>query len=247
MYKQNVQVCKNLCFIIMPFDNELEQVHKAIKEVIVVEHNMSCLRADDIYSTGVIIEEIWEGIQKAQIIIADITGKNPNVLYELGIAHSLRKDVIILAQTIGDVPFDLKHKRVIVYNINRLDVLKIKLSKTVEEIKAKPIKIFQWINTDKTEIKIGLFRPIDKTIVHESPIVAVGRTVGLLKDFQYRIQGYIITDKTYEQGTSIIDDEGYWKISELHLGATTHLLYFIITDEAGRIIAKSEKITIYKH
>ena len=62
------------------------------------------------------IRDIWRAIGAAQFIIADVTGRNPNVFYELGIAHTLGKDVILITQDSGDIPFDLTHLRHIQYD-----------------------------------------------------------------------------------------------------------------------------------
>ena len=61
------------------------------------------------------MNDIWDAINEAYIIVADVTGRNPNVMYEIGMAHTVGKKVIILTQTMDDVPFDLRHIRCIVY------------------------------------------------------------------------------------------------------------------------------------
>jgi hypothetical protein len=61
------------------------------------------------------MEDIWSGICHARLAIADCTGRNPNVFYEIGIAHTLDKNTILIAQSVDDVPFDLRHRRVLVY------------------------------------------------------------------------------------------------------------------------------------
>jgi len=56
MFKRNKRINRNLCFVLMPFREKLEPVHRKIKEVVVLEHRLSCIRADNIYSTGIIID-----------------------------------------------------------------------------------------------------------------------------------------------------------------------------------------------
>jgi len=56
-------------------------------------------------------------IQQSRLCIADLTGRNPNVLYELGIAQTLGKPCILLTQDINDVPFDIRQYRVIQYDL----------------------------------------------------------------------------------------------------------------------------------
>ena len=63
------------------------------------------------------VEQIWEQIEKAKLLLADLSGKNANVFYELGLAHAARKPVIFTASDTDDVPFDLRHLRVIIYDI----------------------------------------------------------------------------------------------------------------------------------
>ena len=62
------------------------------------------------------IDQIWRGINKAKVLVAELTTKNPNVFYELGLAHALRKPVILISSNQDDVPFDLRHIRVILYD-----------------------------------------------------------------------------------------------------------------------------------
>lgn len=72
----------------------------------------------DIYGTGKIIDQIWRGNQSARVLVAELTGRNPNVLYELGLAHALRKPVVLVSSNKDDVPFDVQHVRVIYYDKN---------------------------------------------------------------------------------------------------------------------------------
>ena len=73
-------------------------------------------RADEIFGTDPIIDDIWEAINSAALIVADVTGRNPNVMYEIGMAHTVGKPVLIVTQAIEDVPFDLRHYRCITYD-----------------------------------------------------------------------------------------------------------------------------------
>src|SRR5439155_20198182 len=69
---------------------------------------MVCSRADDLPIGRSILERILTGIRSAELIIADLTGKNANVFYELGLAHTQTKNVLLLTQDANDVPFDLR-------------------------------------------------------------------------------------------------------------------------------------------
>ena len=76
---------------------------------------MTVVRADDLSGAETIVNEIWSFISHAAVVIADCTGRNPNVFYEIGIAHTVGVPVILIAQDLADVPFDLRHQRVIDY------------------------------------------------------------------------------------------------------------------------------------
>jgi hypothetical protein len=76
---------------------------------------LSIDRADNFFTNGQIIVEIWSAINHARVILADCTGRNAYVFYEIGIAHTLGKETILITQSIEDIPFDLRHLRFITY------------------------------------------------------------------------------------------------------------------------------------
>ena len=79
---------------------------------------LECKKADDIWENSTFIQDIFELIFTSKVMVADFTGKNPNVFYEVGIAHTLGKTVIPITQSINDVPSDLRHHRALVYYPN---------------------------------------------------------------------------------------------------------------------------------
>ena len=100
----------------MPFLETFRPIYQDHIRPVIVAQGLSCLRSDEIRGTSLITRDIWEQINRARFLIADLTGQNPNVFYEVGLAHALGKDVLLLTQTMTDVPFDLKGMRCIVYN-----------------------------------------------------------------------------------------------------------------------------------
>ena len=62
------------------------------------------MRGYDLFGAEVVIDEIWSCIKNADVVIADCTSRNPNVFYEIGIAHTLGTPVILITQDIEDVP-----------------------------------------------------------------------------------------------------------------------------------------------
>jgi len=106
------------CFVMMPFAEPLGGYYSTIYQPAIKKAGLSPVRADtDIFGTGKIIDQIWSGINRAKILVAELTGRNPNVLYELGLAHALRKPVVLISSNEGDVPFDVRHVRVIYYQM----------------------------------------------------------------------------------------------------------------------------------
>jgi hypothetical protein len=105
------------CFVMMPFGPWYDTYYKEIYIPAIKEAGFEPVRADELFSSGSVVEQIWEQIDKAKVLLADLTGKNPNVFYELGLAHANRKPVIFTSGILEDVPFDLRHLRVIIYEV----------------------------------------------------------------------------------------------------------------------------------
>jgi hypothetical protein len=107
------------CFVMMPFAAPLGDYYQKIYEPAIIKAGLNPIRADhDIFGTGKIIDQIWSGINSAKVLIAELTKRNPNVFYELGLAHALKKPVVLVSSNEEDVPFDLQHIRVIYYDVN---------------------------------------------------------------------------------------------------------------------------------
>jgi len=102
-------------FVLMPFATELKPIYEDHIKKVAAEIQLSSGRADDFFLNGSVITDIWSAINAAKIVIADCTGRNPNVFYEIGVAHAIGKDTILISKSIEDVPFDLRHLRVIIY------------------------------------------------------------------------------------------------------------------------------------
>ena len=112
---------KGTCFAIMPFGDWFDDYYEDLYCPAIRAAGLEPKRADDLYRPSTIINDIWSYTQTAKLILADLTGKNPNVFYELGLAHALAKPAILIAESINDVPFDLRSLRVIVYDKNQPD------------------------------------------------------------------------------------------------------------------------------
>ena len=114
---RDTRINQQSVFVIMPFTQPWSNdIWEQVLQPAVREMGMVPIRADDLYGQN-IMEDVWQSILKAAIIICDTTGRNPNVFYELGIAHTIGKKVLLLTQSIDDIPFDLQALRHIEYQI----------------------------------------------------------------------------------------------------------------------------------
>lgn len=103
-----------LVSVMMPFSAAYAPVLEAIKKACTTL-NLQCRRADDMWDNTTIIQDIFDLIFQSTIVIVDLSERNPNVLYETGIAHTLGKAVVPIAQSLEDIPFDLRSHRILKY------------------------------------------------------------------------------------------------------------------------------------
>lgn len=121
-------------FVLMPFDQAFDDIYKFGIKATATTLGILAERVDEqIYSEG-ILERIYRQIELADLIIADMTGQNPNVFYEVGYAHAKGKFCILLTQKSEDIPFDLKHHRHIVYG-NSISQLRTQLTEEMAWVK----------------------------------------------------------------------------------------------------------------
>ena len=98
----------------MPFDAGFTAIYDSIKAA-AEKVRLRCRRADDIWENPAIIQDIVSLIDRSRVVICDCTGRYPNVFYEIGIAHTLGREVILITQNPDDIPFDLRHLRYVRY------------------------------------------------------------------------------------------------------------------------------------
>jgi hypothetical protein len=102
-------------FVVMPFDPKLRPIYDNHILKVTKALNRIAMRADDFFTTNHVMSDVWRAIYFARVVIADCTERNPNVFYEIGVAHTLGRPVILITQRTKDVPFDLRHIRFIQY------------------------------------------------------------------------------------------------------------------------------------
>lgn len=100
----------DLISVMMPFDSSLSSVYDTIKFAAETA-GFRCLRADNIWEDSTVIQDVFTLIFRSYIVVCDFSGRNPNVFYEAGIAHTLGKHVVPITQSADDIPFDLRHHR----------------------------------------------------------------------------------------------------------------------------------------
>lgn len=109
------------CFVMMPYGKWFNRYYKDIDAPAIRDAGFEPVRADELFSTGTVIEQIWHQVMKSKVLLADLSGKNANVFYELGLSHAACKPVILTARDVRDIPFDLRHLRAIIYNVKAPD------------------------------------------------------------------------------------------------------------------------------
>jgi hypothetical protein len=122
---------RRLIFVLMPFDSSFDSVYASIARA-ATSSGFECVRADEIHRPGVVMQSVSEMIGRAELVVADLTGRNPNVFYELGEAHAAGKNTILIRQDLPserDVPFDLQHRRYLQYLPSALGGLEAELRK----------------------------------------------------------------------------------------------------------------------
>src|SRR3954462_1166671 len=122
-------------FMIMPFSGQFQSIYEDYIKPVVESFSLNIMRGDDFFTNRNVIEDIWSALARSRFIIADCTGRNANVFYELGIAHTIGKPTILLAQTLEDLPFDIQGRRAILYE-DRSGGLKLLQHKLKEAVKA---------------------------------------------------------------------------------------------------------------
>jgi hypothetical protein len=126
----------NRLSVMMPFDGKFSATYTAIRNVCTTL-GIDCKRADDIWDNSILIQDVFDLIFTSRAVITDFTDRNPNVFYETGVAHTLGKLVIPITQSVGDIPFDLRHHRALTYLPNAEGLLKLE-----KDLEKKLAKVF---------------------------------------------------------------------------------------------------------
>lgn len=125
---------KPFAFVLMPFDRNFEDIYHLGIKAVANELGVVAERVDEQHFSETILERIYRQIENCDFVIAEMTGRNPNVFYEVGYAHAKAKLCSLITQSAGDIPFDLKHHPHVVYDGSIVD-LKSQLASKIEWMK----------------------------------------------------------------------------------------------------------------
>ena len=163
------------CFVITPIGSDTDPIRRHIEGIIdaairpALEEKYEVVVAHKIYEPGSITKQIISEIYSAELVVANLTNRNPNVMYELAFRHCLGKPAIMIAEAGTNLPSDIIMERVIFYQNDAQGVLELRkaLEKAESEIdfskKSSPIHdVLYSINRDinilevsKTEAQTG--------------------------------------------------------------------------------------------
>jgi hypothetical protein len=108
----------NCCFVMMPFQDLYRAQYEKVIRPAIESAGLECRRGDEIYSQQNVVDDIWASIRTCRVVLAELSGRNPNVMYEIGLAHAIGKPILLITRDERDVPFDLRNLRYIYYDTN---------------------------------------------------------------------------------------------------------------------------------
>lgn len=162
---------KPFAFVLMPFSSEFDDIYKLGIKQLCTEMDIVAERVDEQQFSETILERIYRQIRDADFIIADLTGRNENVFYEVGYAHALGKKCTLLTQKVSDIPFDLKHHRHVIYEgsigtlRSRLEPEMVWMKKEIEKSKTSVFTVSIKVSgEDLAKTEYSAYATLDFTI-----------------------------------------------------------------------------------
>lgn len=186
-------------FVIMPFTTVGDLVYSRVVVPLLTIAGYTVKRADTDLNQRAIMQDVITGIETADLIVADLTGRNANVFYELGIAHRGRRPSILLAQSSGDIPFDLGAYRALIYRIE----IQPKPLRVVETLSGQLRNLLEAIGRDEIIFANPFSDYIEGEPESAPEAVPTEGVIDLLADFQNTMPRYI---QGVEQVTANVRD-----------------------------------------
>jgi hypothetical protein len=197
-------------FVMMPFGGDFEDYYKEIYHSAIEECDLLPRRADSIYRPSPILHDIWSFVNDSALVIADITGRNPNVMYELGLAHAIAKPAIIISNNIEDVPFDLRALRILLYNTNKPN--------WATELKKAIVNSIKEIINSPSDAVLPTF--LNVTSSKQEEVSEVKKDLIEIKQYLYRLNLEDTGDE-YQRKPKILSSEEYGEAIQ-----DAHKLYY---------------------
>jgi hypothetical protein len=116
MGEKTTPIPRKRAFVLMPFKKPYDSYYPAIFKPALEAVGYEVKRADDLFAPRPIMLDVQRLILEADLVLCEMSGKNPNVFYELGLAHATGRPAILVSNSEKDIPFDLRHVRIIVYD-----------------------------------------------------------------------------------------------------------------------------------
>jgi hypothetical protein len=158
---------EKICFVISPIGEEGSEVRERSDQILkhiitssVEQLGYTIIRADKIAEPGIITTQIIEHIVDAELVIADLTDKNPNVFYELAIRHAIRKPLVQMIKKGEVIPFDVAATRIIQFDLHSLDSVAAAKEEIVSQVKS--------LEAGKNEINNPISVSLDLKLLKES-------------------------------------------------------------------------------
>ena len=155
------------CFVIAPIGEPESDIRKRSDQIlkhVIIPATKDCeyetLRADQISEPGIITSQVIQHIVEDPLVIADLTGQNPNVFYELAIRHALKKPLVQIIKKGEQIPFDVAVTRTIFVDIHDLD--------SVEEAKINIVKQIKAVENDASDIDTPISVALDLELLRQS-------------------------------------------------------------------------------
>lgn len=194
-------------FVIMPFADEFTPIYEDHLTSAANNLGYSIKRGDNFFSKRSIMADVWSAIVNSKLVIADCTGRNPNVFYELGMAHTLDKPVIMITQNMDDIPFDVRHLRVIRYEYTPrgMSSLEQALEDAFEKILGD-IAYIENIKNNPADLPSSSDEQmkIVETIIEQGDFEAFGRLLPFLKGVKVGITKKLIDMNDIPHATEVI-------------------------------------------
>jgi len=128
-------------FILCPFHEPFNTYYEKVYKPAIQAAGRNPLRADSIFRSGNVVRQVWEFILESEVVLAELSEENPNVYYELGLAHAVGKPTILATSVPDAIPFDLRNLRHLVYDTRQPDwaaQLQMAIAQTIEETARRP-------------------------------------------------------------------------------------------------------------